>query len=490
MTLQYRTLDQVLADLQNFFSTNSPNTLVQEGTVPDDIINSFGNESNDFYAIQAFAQYSETLAGLQILISNSPDAVALLAALQPAMGMTATQVQGLLNLAVVKFATNYGVTPLGATFATTTLRFFSTSNANVNIPINTVVTTAGLSAIQYQTTIAIVNMPVTGPDPITGLYYIDVSAQAVTAGTASAVPQNRLTVMSPIVAGLSQVTNTVPSSGGTDPESNASILSRCALALRGRELDTIPGLTLFAKSQIGVLDASTIPNSSPYMTRGVGNQVDIRILGSNLQTYTDTFVYSAILIAQVGGIVLSHQPVANVLSVTVNSVLKTAGVDYNFVKDTGGFSGSVLGVDKVVFLNPLNPGDTVVIQYNYDSLMTTIQSALNLAANQIPNSDILIREAQELLIDITMHVVVFAGYDPTQVEATITSAVEAYFNALLLGAPPKGLVPQSDIASVSANVAGVSYVDISNLSIDPAIGLSDIPVTPIQYPRLNTLTFV
>jgi hypothetical protein len=51
MTLQFRTLDQVLADLKNYFATNSPNTLVQEGTVPNDIINSFGNESNDFYAI-------------------------------------------------------------------------------------------------------------------------------------------------------------------------------------------------------------------------------------------------------------------------------------------------------------------------------------------------------------------------------------------------------------------------------------------------------
>lgn len=490
MGLQYRTLDQILADFQNYFATNSPATLLQEGTVPNDIIGSVSNEGNNFYAIQAFVQYSKTLPGLQILISNSPDTVALLSSLQTAMGLTPTQVQELLTTAVTEFAKNYGVTPLAATYATTTLRFFSTSNANVNIPINTVVTTANLASIRYQTTIAIVNHPVTGPDPVTNLYYIDVPAQAVVAGTASIVSQNRLTVLSPMLAGLSAVTNVTASSGGTDTESNASVLSRCSLAMKGRELDTINGLTLFTKSQVGVLDASTIDNKSPYMTRGVGNQVDIRVLGSNLTTYTDTIVYSALLVSQVGGLVLSHQPVANILSLTVNGNPKIAGVDYNFVKDTGGASGSVQAVDKIVFLMGMTPGDVVVVSYNYDQLMSTLQALLSQPVNQIPNSDILFREADKLLIDITMHVVVFAGYDLSQVQANISAALTAYFNNLLMGAPPKGLIPLSDISSTASSVTGVSYVDVSNLSINPATGLGDIPVSPIQYARLNNLTWV
>jgi hypothetical protein len=296
--------------------------------------------------------------------------------------------------------------------------------------------------------------------------------------------------MSPIVAGFSQITNITASSGGTDTESNASVLSRCALALKGRELDTISGLTLFTKSQPGVQDASVIDNKSPFMTRGVGNQVDIRVLGNNEVSFTDTFVYSSLLVSVNGGIILSHQPVSNILSVTVNSTPKVAGTDYNFVKDTSGYSGSVKSMDNIMFLTTVNPGDVVVIQYVYDSLMSVLQSLLAQPANNIPNSDILFREAEELLIDITMHVVVFAGFDLVQTQNNVTTALTNYFNNLLLGAPPKGLIPQSDIASISAQVPGVSFVDISNLSVHPAIGLGDLPVSPIQFARLNILTFV
>ena len=193
--------------------------------------------------------------------------------------------------------------------------------------------------------------------------------------------------------------------------------------------------------------------------------------------------------AQVGGIVLSQQPVSNILSVSVNGITRVAGTDYNFVKDTGGFSGSVRGVDNVVFLMTLNPGDSILIQYNYDQLMATIQSAFDETTNQIPNSDILIREAEELLFDITMHVVVFSGYNVAQVQATVLTAVTTYFSNLLMGASPKGVVPVSDITSIVSQVTGVSYVDITNMSVHPAVGLDDIPVNPIQYPRLNTLTF-
>lgn len=496
MTLQFRTLDQILADLKNYFLTNSPFTLVQEGTVPNDIINAVSIEADDFYAIQAFVQNTKTIAGLRILISNSPDAVALFTALQSAMGLTATQVQGLLNLSVDEFATNYGVTRLAATFATVTLRFLTTSNANVSIPINTIATTASLTSIQYATTIVIVNQPVT-LDPATGLYYIDVPAQSVVPGTASTVPQNRLTVLSPMLAGFAGVTNPTPSSGGTDTESNSSVLDRCTLSLKGRELDTISGLTLFTKSQVGVLDASVIDNSSPFMTRGVGDQVDIRVLGSNIQPAQDTVTWNnAIQVLPPGfpvsALVLNNQPVSAITSVLKNTVPLTPGVDYTLVKDTGGFSGSVKGMDLVSFSVGAAPttGDVIVVNYTYDQLMGTLQILLGQNPNKIPNSDILFREAEELFIDITMHVVVFAGFNQTQVQSNVTTALTAYFNALLMGAPPKGLIPQSDIASISAQVAGVSFLDISNLSINPAIGLADIPVNPIQFARLNTLTFV
>jgi uncharacterized phage protein gp47/JayE len=489
MTLQYRTLTQILQDFQNYFATNNPKVLVQEGTVPNDIINSMGNESNDFYAIQAFVQQSKTLAGCQNLISGSPDAVSLLTSLQSAMGLTATQVQQLVDLTITEFATNFGVTPLAATAATLTLRFYTSSSSNVNIPINTIAMTASLTAIQYQTSIAIVNMPVTGPDPITGLYYIDVPAQAVTPGTASHVSQNTVTVMSPMLPGFAQVTNTTASSGGTDNESNTSILNRCSLSLKGRELDTINGLTLFTKSQIGVQDASTIDNKSPYMTRGVGSQVDIRVLGSNDVVFTDSFTYATALIAQTGGIVLSSQPVSNILSVTVNGVSKVQGTDYELVKDTGGYSGSVKAMDSVNFLTTVNPGDAIVVQYTYDSLMAILQSLLQQPVNDIPNSDILFREAEAVLIDITAHLVVFAGYDLIQVQNNAQTALEAYFSNLLMGAPPKGWIPQSDIATVISQVTGVSYVDITNLSVDPTIGLADIPINPIQYAVLNNLTW-
>lgn len=483
-----RTTDEVVETLNSFFDTNVPNVLRQEGTVPQDLIDTFSIEFGNLYTITTFVKEASTVPGLRRLISDDSDSVSFREDLATALNKTTDEINDLISRVVDDKAADENLTRKPATSATLVLRFFTTSSFNASIPVGTAARTPGLNSIEYKTTINILNQPPT-LDPISGLYYIDVQAQATLPGISSRVPLNRVTDLTPPLTGFSTVTNITSSSGGTDVETDSELLDRILLARRGRELDTIIGLQLFAESQPGVQDALVIDNSDPLLTRGIGNQVDILIMGSNNITVTDTITYNSLTMQ--GEVVLPKQPVDTITALTVSGIPKTQGVHFNFIKDTGGLSGSVRGQDKIVFTFgniPLD-GEPVLIQYTINQLIADLQTLISSSnENEIPNSDILIREAIDLLIDIRIHITKFPEFSTTEVESSITSGIQSFFDEKLLGQS----IFQSDLVRIIEDTSGVDRVDIpfQRLAITPNVGTSDITVEKNQFARLNSLIFV
>jgi len=101
----------------------------------------------------------------------------------------------------------------------------------------------------------------------------------------------------------------------------------------------------------------------------------------------------------------------------------------------------------------------VTITYTYDSLIATLQALLNNNSNHIVGSDILVVEAIQALINVTMGILIVPGYVPATVVTNVQTALSTYINALGLGAN----VVLSELVAIAQDVPGVSEVDLSSL---------------------------
>ena len=125
------------------------------------------------------------------------------------------------------------------------------------------------------------------------------------------------------------------------------------------------------------------------------------------------------------------------------------------VGNTAGFG---LGSASFTGFKPDN-NTVVTIVYTYDSLIATLQALLDDNSNHIVGSDILVLEALQALINITMGITIVPGYVPATVVSNVQTALTVYINSLGLGA----IVVFSEIVAIAQTVPGVSEVDLSSL---------------------------
>ena len=139
-------------------------------------------------------------------------------------------------------------------------------------------------------------------------------------------------------------------------------------------------------------------------------------------------------------------------STTITTVTDTTHI---VVGSTAGFA---TGSATFTGFKPDN-NTVVTVIYTYDSLIATLQALLNNNSNHIVGSDVLVLEALQALISVTMSIVIIPGYVPATVVSNVQTALTNYINGLGLGA----VVVLSEIVAIAQNVAGVSEVDLSTL---------------------------
>src|SRR5579864_5121983 len=241
---------------------------------------------------------------------------------------------------------------------------------------------------------------------ITDQFAVQVTVTASAPGSASNIGQYTLSKVS--IPGISNVTNTVAFSGGTDQETDAAFRNRILSTFNGSSVGTSLGYLNAALSVTGVQDAVVIGPGDPLMTRdgtvskkingvltivseGSGGKVDIAVLGTNDISNTDTFIYqdksnnndptssknnfvlgqiaadanltiSQKRITDIKNGQLPAQPVDSIIQVTgsvsgtnfapfsIDQFGRGSG-NYDLVKDTGVYGGSPFGFDTFVWKN-------------------------------------------------------------------------------------------------------------------------------------------
>jgi len=220
-----------------------------------------------------------------------------------------------------KLAKNFGLTRKSATSATgVALLTFSSIPAVVNINKGDLITASnglafavlnGLSvspallnfykstATKYRNDLDFLG--------ITDQYAVEVTVQATSNGTAGNISKYSINRTS--IGGVSNATNVVSFSGGSNQEDDATFRNRILAIFSGSSVGTALGYRNTALSTEDVQDAVVVGPGSPLMTRdgtiaisdnsgnltiiseGSGGKVDIYILGSNLVQNNDSFIY-------------------------------------------------------------------------------------------------------------------------------------------------------------------------------------------------------
>jgi uncharacterized phage protein gp47/JayE len=320
-----------------------------------------------------------------------------------------------------KLALNYGVRRASGT-ASTGVAVFTTNNLDLDIfiPQGSVVTAN--NGITFQTTVAITLSASSSNvykanatrlrsdlDLIGNVdqFAVEINVQSLITGTSGNI--GRFALSSQNVPGISNITNLQSFSGGTDQESDAEFRSRILSIFAGSNTGTALGYETTVKSVDGVQDAIVIVPGDPLLIRdgtqtstdssgnlivsdpGTGGKVDIYLLGSQLQSEIDSFIYNDqsgrgdptdpsndIILGQNGQDTtldasqrrvtlisednLPFQPVENITSVVgsssganfIESFVDSSGAikgNYTLTKDDGDFGGSPFGFDKLHWIS-------------------------------------------------------------------------------------------------------------------------------------------
>lgn len=236
---------------------------------------------------------------------------------------------------------------------------------------------------------------------ISDQFAVEVTVVATTAGSSGNIGSFSLSRTN--IAGVSNVTNINPFTGGSDQETDASFRNRILSSFSGSSVGTALGYLNVALGITGVSDAFVVQPGDPLMTRdgtisvlnsdgsrtiiseGSGGKVDVVVLGTNLIENINTFIFidksnindptsskNNIVLGQIAADinktvnrkriddiangVLPIQPVNEILEVTgsksgsnfieksIDSFGRVSG-NYELLKDTGVYAGSPWGFD-------------------------------------------------------------------------------------------------------------------------------------------------
>ncbi len=383
-----RSVNEIIANLVDFFRLAQPNLDTKPGTV-----------ARDLFIEGPSAQLSLLYDQLQGVSNNQ--------SLRLSIGTD-----------LDKLGKNFGLVRKQSTPSSgVALLTFSSLNSVININRGTPVYTAGglgfsitngtsivPSNINFYRSVATKFAAQLAFVGITDQYAVQVTVTASSPGSASNIGQYTLSKVS--VPGISNVTNTVSFSGGTDQETDAAFRNRILSTFSGSSVGTSLGYLNAALSVTGVQDAVVIEPGDPLMTRdgtvtetingvltvvaeGSGGKVDVVVLGTTDVSNIDTFIYqdksndndptsskNNFVLGQISSDVnlsisqkrvtdiknglLPAQPVDSIIQVTgsvsgsnfvpfeLDQYGRGSG-NYELVKDTGVYGGSPFGFDTFVW---------------------------------------------------------------------------------------------------------------------------------------------
>ena len=360
---------------------------------------------------------------------------------------------------VEDLAANYDLTRKQGSYATGVITFIRYSAPTTTITVGASDGTGGVSVstlkdengVSYSfTTVETKQFTVANADSLYNAsrnrWELNVTIQADQVGSGYNVAANAIKMFSGI-NGVDDIVNYNACVGGLDIETNEQLGERIKDAAKARLLGTIPGYKTLINSFEQVVDTTIVDTSTEGYIRNVyGNEVDVVIIGQQIEAYTDTVTFNSTTGMQY---VLKNQPVLSLNTITgiVNDEPYefVEGVDYNFIKDeSSDYRRSAKALDRIEWLNtgtlPDN-GTEYTINYSANELISSIQDTLDSPENYLVGSDVLVREGTVIYLQMTLEVNTYSGTNPVSSKIQIQNVIQEYVNKLKLGEK----IEQSDI---------------------------------------------
>ena len=383
-----RSVNEIIANLIDFFRMAQPDLDTKPGTVARDLF--IEGPSSQLSLLYDQLQGVSSQQSLRLSIGTDLD----------------------------KLGKNFGLVRKQSTASTgVALLTFSSLNSTININKGAPVYTSGglgftvtngisivPSNINFYRSVATKFSAQLAFVGITDQYAVEVTVIATSPGSSGNIGQYSLTKTN--IPGISNVTNVASFAGATDQETDAAFRNRILSTFSGSSVGTQLGYLNAALSVTGVQDAVVIEPGDPLMTRdgtvsetingvltvvseGSGGKVDVVVSGTNEVSNTDTFIYqdksnnndptsskndfvlgqlssdtnlsvSQKRITDIKNGQLPAQPVDSIIQVTgsvsgTNFIPFTTDTygrgsgNYQLVKDTGVYGGSPFGFDKFVW---------------------------------------------------------------------------------------------------------------------------------------------
>lgn len=496
-----RTRDEVILDLiTNILRSSEKADTFPGQVIRDIVVNSPSAEFESLYNQLSRLSLSQSIANANLMTTQELD----------------------------DLVSNYGITRRGAQRAFGQVTFYTPTvpSSIVRIPQGTSLgTNIGVTSqeITFSTrTDAVFDPALEGVyfNPNTGNYELTVDVVSDNPGTAGNVGPYTITKVRNGNFPFS-VTNQNSTTGGVDQESNNDLAIRALNILLGSNVGTKTGYEGTVLSQDNVLDALVVGPGDPLMTRdgGFGGKVDIWSVTSPISfvqqsptnnpdtlipnwnyadQFTNGFEYNFPLLPvdansplTITATTTPSGSIANVLlyesrspAPTGVAYLNPSGARYHytaFIADDNETAHSVQANDYILwnpdemeYLRTFNPSGipysgnnlAVSIAYSYNQTINLVQDAIDADDKHIITADVLVKEAQKILIDVDMNIVLEKEFKETTTTeqdtvANVEDAIRSTINNTQLG----NTVEESDLIQAAHNVEGVDNIIISSVRI-------------------------
>lgn len=387
---------------------------------------------------------------------------------------TMTDPTAFINNELDNLASSFGITRNPGIAAIGTVTFsiasFSVASSSITIPAGTELSTQSsltnnvvVSFVTTTTVTFVASNASAYFNPQNADYEITVPVQATATGTQGNVGAGTITVLVTALPGNITVNNSNQTAGGTSAESDAALLTRIHTKLAGTAMGTPNGILSFVNANPNVVASLLVGPTDPLLVRSsFGNAADVYIIGD----IPTPVIEPRTFIAGVPTYVLQQQPVE---PVSVNETIAgtVGGLSFNFIEGTNfvvnqdnttSVGGSTKAATSITFLgSPFPDANTVItIDYSVNNLIVDLQTSINNDSNRIIGTDILIREAIKVLVDVSAFITVFPGFTKANVIVAAENNVETLLNSSTLGSS----ISESDIIATIQDTPGVNAVSI------------------------------
>ena len=405
------------------------------------------------------------------------------------------------------YMANYDVSVNPATYSSGTVTFYTYSvpTTDITIPAGSIVATDSSTPIEFS-----VDSTYTMYSALASSYFntnlnrweISANVTAVKAGPNYRAGVAAIKKITTPITGIGGCTNNSSVSGGLSEETITSALRRVVSKFQGRGLASTQGVQSFVQSY--VIAVNTVGAGDPEMVRdnGYGGAIDFYVIGSDSLNMTDTVVItSAGLDSPLtvnytsSGIVMVYQPVISISSVLKNGTIMNFS-DFELVADTGVLKKSTRALDKIELTSTgitstgyFQVGDSIEINYAYNSLLHTIENALNDPTNHYENRDYLLRNMTEVTIAVSFRFKELAGQSFDDVATSVSLDIGTFIDGIL----NNGSVEKADIVGVAKSNAYVDNIDLDSVVLTPTGGgtvtsSGDVQLLKNEYPISGVIT--